>query len=328
MYVVAAAPAAMWESSLACVELFTGTGSLEWDLRGPAGVARESVEEAAGRRDRGPTRVPRILSVTPLLRLPVVNFPPYELRLARIGKSGDWLRLSHGWPTKPGLGEIPDEELTLADLPVGDSGEHATHKSALTTSARPAGPSRESRRDSRIVNSPTDAFCVKDGAHDRWLSSVAGYAGFDVSDGLERSGFVPTLRNILKPSSGGYEQSTSHPRDMATQVAWVSYLFTVQADGLERPRDFGPKSIIVEAVDGPYMYDAVRVSLWATGAPFMVASSDPIGIDRFKHPEGVPASYRPARWVLDNLFRIVVEEANTLIPFARAVAAEARDDSA
>ena len=33
MYVVAAAPAPVWESSLACVELFTGTGSSDCDLR-------------------------------------------------------------------------------------------------------------------------------------------------------------------------------------------------------------------------------------------------------------------------------------------------------
>jgi hypothetical protein len=60
----------------------------------------------------------------------------------------------------------------------------------------------------------------------------------------------------------------------------------------------------------------------------MCASGEPIGVDRFKHPEGIPATYTPARWALDNLFQIVAEEATKLVPFARAVAAQARRDDA
>ena len=153
-----------------------------------------------------------------------------------------------------------------------------------------------------------DSISVPPGATVTWVN-------------CEPSGTEP---HTTTADGGGYEESTSHPRDMATQVAWVNYRFTVQHDGLERPRDFFPKSIIVEAVDGPFVFDAVRVSLWADWdfmmAPLIVASSDPMKIDRFKDPNGVPASYQPARWVIDNLFRIVVEEANKLIPFARAVA--------
>jgi hypothetical protein len=169
-----------------------------------------------------------------------------------------------------------------------------------------------------------DAFRVKDGQLDRWLESVVQAAGFDVSRGVEHSGFVPTFRNILEVGSTGYTEYSSHPRHIATQIAWVSYLFIAQWDGLERPDAFVPKSILVEAVDGPYMYDSVRISLWSTDAMFMCASGEPIGVDRFKHPEGIPASYASARWVLDNLFQIVVDEATKLIPFARAVAAQAR----
>jgi hypothetical protein len=111
---------------------------------------------------------------------------------------------------------------------------------------------------------------------------------------------------------------------MATQVAWLVYHFFINSY-VERPDGFAKKSIIAEAVDGPYMYDAVRISLWHEAAAFRVASKEPLSLDRFKHPVGIPASFASARWVVDNLVNIVVEEANELIPYVRAVSALASE---
>ena len=126
-YVVAAAPPTTWKSGLACVELFDETGSLEWHSEVLLESHAKAWNKLLGGGTARPTRVPRILSVMPLLRVPVANYPPYELRVARIEKSGDWLPLSLGWPMRPRRGVIPDEELTLADLPAEDSGEGAIH---------------------------------------------------------------------------------------------------------------------------------------------------------------------------------------------------------
>jgi hypothetical protein len=166
-----------------------------------------------------------------------------------------------------------------------------------------------------------DRFEIKPGALSSYIGWAAEAAGFDIAGGIEASGFVPTFRNLLDATSN-YRQYSSHPHHMGTQVAWVVYMFVVPRHGFQIPDGFVPKSIIVEAVDGPYMYEAVRVSLWSLDAAFRVVSNSPIPLDRIKHPEGIPASYAPARWVLDNLMKIIADEANALVPYARAVAAQ------
>jgi hypothetical protein len=75
------------------------------------------------------------------------------------------------------------------------------------------------------------------------------------------------------------------------------------------------------------MHDAVRVSLWAEGAPLLVVSSPPVPISEFKHPDGKPQTYAAARWVLENLFAIVSRRANDLIPYARLIASESQNRS-
>src|SRR4051812_48268785 len=104
-----------------------------------------------------------------------------------------------------------------------------------------------------------ERFSQRVGALDRFIDKIAALGGYDTRGGVEESGFLPKLRTIVDPS--GSAEFSSHPRDMTTQVAWFSYLFIAQTDGLERPGGFAPKSIIAEAVDGPYVTNAVRVSL-------------------------------------------------------------------
>jgi hypothetical protein len=173
-----------------------------------------------------------------------------------------------------------------------------------------------------------ERFEIKPRELDRFIERAAASAGFDVSGGLEASGFVPTFRNVLRATLPAYGESTSHRRHMATQVAWIVYAFLVAIEnGFEMPDGFAPKSIIVEAVDGPYMYEAVRISLWSEKAFFHVVSNEPIPLDRIKDPEGIPASYAPARRVLENLFQIVADEANALLPYARAIGSIGSADS-
>ena len=171
-----------------------------------------------------------------------------------------------------------------------------------------------------------DVFSVKDHALDDFLSRTAQLQGYDVTEGLSESGFVPRLRTIVE--AAGAAESSRDVGNMAAQVSWFAYIFIAQYDGLERPRGFAPKSIIAEAVDGPYMTDAVRVSLWSEDDVFKVVSDSPLPVERFKHPEGIPASYVPARWVLENILELVVAEANTLVPFARVVGSEAQRQAA
>jgi hypothetical protein len=61
-----------------------------------------------------------------------------------------------------------------------------------------------------------------------------------MSRGIEASGYVSTLMKLAADHS--YVEHTSHPRDFATQIAWVSYLFIAVHDGLERPQGFFQKS--------------------------------------------------------------------------------------
>ena len=82
-----------------------------------------------------------------------------------------------------------------------------------------------------------ETFRVRDGALDDFIGWCAEAAGFDISNGLETAGFVPTLRNLLDAVGSGWnlEPSSSHRRPMATQIAWVVYLFAVPRLGLGRP---------------------------------------------------------------------------------------------
>lgn len=163
-----------------------------------------------------------------------------------------------------------------------------------------------------------EQFRIRDGALDGFLEQRAELAGFDLPQGsIERSGFVPTFRRLA--ASLSHADSSAHPGDMGTQIAWVVYGFVAQFDGFHRPAGFAPKSIIAEAVDGPYGSNAIRISLWHEGAVFQTVSGSPVELERFRHPNGKPTTYVAARWALENLFELVAEETNRLIPKARMI---------
>ena len=108
-YVIVAAPLSTWRTASEVVELFSAEAEKEWASRYLFDAYRKSwTHLLRGGRAR-PTKVAATLRITPLARVPVDHFPPYELRAVRIHPYGDHLALVNGWPERR-RGDIDDEE--------------------------------------------------------------------------------------------------------------------------------------------------------------------------------------------------------------------------
>jgi hypothetical protein len=134
-YMVTAAPAAVWSSSLPAVEFYEARSERAWHSQF---VFEQYTSAWAGllKGGRGrPSRVPDTLLLTPLLTVAVDAYPGYELRVLRVADldSEAFIELRDGWPTRLDAQEIPDHALKQSDLPATDAGGQAYQQFALTT---------------------------------------------------------------------------------------------------------------------------------------------------------------------------------------------------
>jgi hypothetical protein len=181
-YLIVAAPTATWAGELDMVELFNaGAEAEEWYSRFLFDAHRHAWERLlTGGRAR-PLRVPRVLFITPIATAPVRNFPPYEVRAVRVTTTDEQLPLIEGWPSRRvDPREIPDDELSIEDIPVGSADEAALHAFALTTNgyermgsfARCAALANETlerwRQDGRVPGTMRELRCCLFFEQRRW----------------------------------------------------------------------------------------------------------------------------------------------------------------